>query len=89
MKPPFVPPNTCVYLDQLNHMIIELGDLIEIIDPENTETQSHAESLVKSMIATVEHIRVSNRLLRESGKYWHTEFNNQCKNQKQKNPSKS
>ena len=62
---PPIPTNTCPYIDHVIHMVDELKDLAQ----ENK--LRFAESLYE-----LEHIRNSNDMLRDSGKYWYQKNKN-------------
>jgi len=67
---PPIPTNTCPYIDHVIHMVDELKDLVE----ENK--LRFAESLYETIKAELEHIRFSNDMLRDSGKYWYEKNKN-------------
>jgi len=62
---PFVPTNTCPYFDHVIHMVDELKDLVD------EDKLPFAKSLYTTILAELEHIRNSNEMLRDSGKYWY------------------
>lgn len=78
VKKPVVPYNTCPYIDSVIHIAVELTDIIESQEPENTDMRTYAMSLLEALKSNIEHVRESNNLLRKSGKYWYE----QCKKQK-------
>ncbi len=67
---PPIPTNTCPYIDHVIHMVDELKDLAQ----ENK--LRFAESLYETIKAELEHIRNSNEMLRDSGKYWYQKNKN-------------
>lgn len=67
---PPIPTNTCPYIDHVIHMVDELKDLAE------ESKLRFAESLYETIKAELEHIRNSNEMLRDSGKYWYQKNKN-------------
>jgi len=67
---PPIPTNTCPYIDHVIHMVDELKDLAE------ESKLPFAESLYETIKAELEHIRNSNEMLRDSGKYWYEKNKN-------------
>jgi tRNA A58 N-methylase Trm61 len=67
---PPIPTNTCPYIDHVIHMVDELKDLAQ----ENK--LRFAESLYETIKGELEHIRNSNEMLRDSGKYWYQKNKN-------------
>lgn len=66
-KIPFVPPNTCPYIDRVIELV---NDMEELNNNNNEDWNNTLATLIK---AHLEYIRSANEKLRESGRYWHEE----------------
>ena len=68
-KIPYVPPNTCPYIDRVIEL---LNDMTEL----NNDNEDWMNTLAMLIKAHMEYIRSANEKLRESGRYWHEEYKN-------------
>lgn len=68
---PPIPTNTCPYIDHAIHVAIELSDIVDELAPSNNLLKAYSKSLLETLKGTLEHVRTSNDLLRQSGKYWY------------------
>ena len=61
-KPPVIPEDTCPYIDMVLDIVSKMSEQDDIA------WRREQYTLVSSLM---EHIRVSNSQLRQSGKYWY------------------